>query len=252
MNHSSLSLPSSSIQLPRNLRFTAILAGQKSNFRVFASMSIQALEKASAMSFLDSKESGILFYFFCQCQMAIATAITLPLITVKHRSLSSPPLSHSSSSAAGDKLDLLRSYGDIECLYDLSQELCMKEKLKVVGRASIGIDNVDLQAVMELGCLVMNAPMMNTIVAAEHGIALLTSMTRNVAQPDASIKARKWLRTKYVGVSLVGKTLAIMGFVELSQFLSNAELELIGREKEKLLLEYFKNVYAKVMKAKDI
>ncbi|KAH6800644.1 D-3-phosphoglycerate dehydrogenase [Perilla frutescens var. hirtella] len=86
------------------------------------------------------------------------------------------------------------------------------EKLKVVGRAGVGIDNVDLQTVTELGCLVMNAPTMNTIVAAEHGIALLTSMARNVTQADASIKARKWLRTKYVGVSLVGKTLAIMGF----------------------------------------
>lgn len=64
-----------------------------------------------------------------------------------------------------------------------------KGKLKVVGRAGVGIDNVDLQAATELGCLVVNAPTANTIAAAEHGIALLAAMARNVAQADASIKA---------------------------------------------------------------
>ncbi|EYU21248.1 hypothetical protein ABFS82_09G130300 [Erythranthe guttata] len=134
-------------------------------------------------------------------------------------------------------LDLLRSFGNVECLYSLSQEdLCAKisecdalivrsgtkvtrqvfeaakGKLKVVGRAGVGIDNVDLQAATEFGCLVVNAPTANTIAAAEHGIALLAGMARNVAQADASMKAGKWQRNKYVGVSLVGKTLAVMGF----------------------------------------
>ncbi|PIN11782.1 D-3-phosphoglycerate dehydrogenase, D-isomer-specific 2-hydroxy acid dehydrogenase superfamily [Handroanthus impetiginosus] len=134
-------------------------------------------------------------------------------------------------------LDLLRSFGNVECLYGLSQdELCAKiakcdalivrsgtkvtrqvfeaakGRLKVVGRAGVGIDNVDLQAATEFGCLVVNAPTANTIAAAEHGIALLAAMARNVAQADASMKAGKWERGKYVGVSLVGKTLAVMGF----------------------------------------
>ncbi|CAA0808776.1 D-3-phosphoglycerate dehydrogenase 2-chloroplastic [Striga hermonthica] len=134
-------------------------------------------------------------------------------------------------------LELLRSFGNVECLYDLSPEdLCAKigecdalivrsgtkvtrrvfeaagRKLKVVGRAGVGIDNVDLQAATEFGCLVVNAPTANTIAAAEHGIALLASMARNVAQADASMKDGKWQRNKYVGVSLVGKTLAVMGF----------------------------------------
>ncbi|KAL9459969.1 hypothetical protein AB3S75_003213 [Citrus x aurantiifolia] len=134
-------------------------------------------------------------------------------------------------------LAILRSFGNVECLYDLSPEaLCEKisqcdalivrsgtkvtrsvfeaanGKLKVVGRAGVGIDNVDLQAATEFGCLVVNAPIANTVAAAEHGIALLASMARNVSQADASIKAGKWLRSKYVGVSLVGKTLAVMGF----------------------------------------
>lgn len=111
-------------------------------------------------------------------------------------------------------LDLLKSFGNVDCSYDLSpQDLCAKislcdalivrsgtkvtrdvfeaaqGRLKVVGRAGVGIDNVDLQAATEFGCLVVNAPTANTIAAAEHGIALLTSMARNVAQSDASMKA---------------------------------------------------------------
>uniref|UniRef100_A0A7C9A7B6 D-3-phosphoglycerate dehydrogenase n=1 Tax=Opuntia streptacantha TaxID=393608 RepID=A0A7C9A7B6_OPUST len=134
-------------------------------------------------------------------------------------------------------LEVLREFGDVDCLYDLSpQDLASKisnydalivrsgtkvtrdvleaakGRLKVVGRAGVGIDNVDLQAATEFGCLVVNAPTANTVAAAEHGIALLTAMSRNIAQADASIKAGKWQRSKYTGVSLVGKTLAVMGF----------------------------------------
>ena len=65
---------------------------------------------------------------------------------------------------------------------------------------------------LQYGCLVVNAPTANTIAAAEHGIALLCALSRNVAQADASVKRGEWKRSKYTGVSLVGKTLAIMGF----------------------------------------
>ncbi|KAG6470773.1 D-3-phosphoglycerate dehydrogenase 1, chloroplastic-like [Zingiber officinale] len=134
-------------------------------------------------------------------------------------------------------LALLREFANVDCSYNLSpEELCAKislcdalivrsgtkvtrevfeasnGRLKVVGRAGVGIDNVDLQAATESGCLVVNAPTANTVAAAEHGIALLAAMARNVAQADASMKAGKWQRNKYVGVSLVGKTLAVMGF----------------------------------------
>ncbi|KAH9758129.1 D-3-phosphoglycerate dehydrogenase [Citrus sinensis] len=134
-------------------------------------------------------------------------------------------------------LDLLKNFANVDCSYNLSpEELCTKislcdalivrsgtkvtrevfessaGRLKVVGRAGVGIDNVDLSAATEHGCLVVNAPTANTIAAAEHGIALLTAMARNIAQADASVKAGKWQRNKYVGVSLVCKTLAVMGF----------------------------------------
>ncbi|XP_022772215.1 D-3-phosphoglycerate dehydrogenase 3, chloroplastic-like [Durio zibethinus] len=134
-------------------------------------------------------------------------------------------------------IQLLKTFANVDCSYNLSpEELCTKislcdalivrsgtkvtrevfessmGRLKVVGRAGVGIDNVDLSAATEHGCLVVNAPTANTIAAAEHGIALLTAMARNVSQADASMKAGKWQRNKYVGVSLVGKTLAVMGF----------------------------------------
>ncbi|KAK9667111.1 hypothetical protein RND81_14G233900 [Saponaria officinalis] len=134
-------------------------------------------------------------------------------------------------------IDLLKKFANVDCSYNLTpEELCTKislcdalivrsgtkvtrevfessgGRLKVVGRAGVGIDNVDLSAATEHGCLVVNAPTANTVAAAEHGIALLTAMARNVAQADASVKAGEWKRNKYVGVSLVGKTLAVMGF----------------------------------------
>ncbi|KAK1290170.1 hypothetical protein QJS10_CPB18g00255 [Acorus calamus] len=134
-------------------------------------------------------------------------------------------------------LGLLRGFSNVDCSYNLSaEELCAKislcdalivrsgtkvtrevfeaakGRLRVVGRAGVGIDNVDLQAATEHGCLVVNAPTANTIAAAEHAIALLAAMARNVAQADASLKAGKWQRNKYVGVSLVGKTIGVLGF----------------------------------------
>ena len=60
---------------------------------------------------------------------------------------------------------------------------------RLFGRAGVGIDNVDMSVATEYGCLVVNAPTANTVAATEHGIALLASMARNVAQADASVKA---------------------------------------------------------------
>lgn len=71
--------------------------------------------------------------------------------------------------------------------------------------------------------MVVNAPTANTVAAAEHGIALICALSRNVAQADASVKAGKWERSKYVGVSIVGKTLCVMGFGKVSVALSRTE-----------------------------
>ncbi|CAL5041609.1 unnamed protein product [Urochloa decumbens] len=134
-------------------------------------------------------------------------------------------------------LDLLRAFANVDCSYELTAEElrakvslvdalvvrsgtqvtrevfeAARGRLRVVGRAGVGIDNVDLQAATEAGCLVVNAPTANTVAAAEHAVALLASMARNVAQADASLKAGKWQRSKYIGVTLVGKTLGVLGF----------------------------------------
>lgn len=74
-----------------------------------------------------------------------------------------------------------------------------------------------LSMLLQYGCLVVNAPTANTVAAAEHGIALMCALSRNVSQADASMKQGKWERSKYVGVSLVDKVLAIMGFGKVRQ-----------------------------------
>ncbi len=84
-------------------------------------------------------------------------------------------------------------------------------KLKVVGRAGVGVDNVDVEAATRRGVIVMNTPGGNTISTAEHAFSLLVSIARSIPQADASVKAGKWDRKKYEGVELYNKTLGILG-----------------------------------------
>ncbi|MGH8993476.1 MAG: phosphoglycerate dehydrogenase [Acidimicrobiia bacterium] len=83
--------------------------------------------------------------------------------------------------------------------------------LVVVGRAGIGLDNVDVVAATRRGVMVVNAPQSNVLSAAEHTIALLISQARNVPQADADLKAGNWRRSRWEGVELHGKTLGILG-----------------------------------------
>ena len=83
--------------------------------------------------------------------------------------------------------------------------------LKVVGRAGVGVDNVDVEAATRQGVIVMNTPGGNTISTAEHAFSLLMSISRNIPQADASMKAGRWDRKKYEGVELYNKTLGILG-----------------------------------------
>jgi len=85
------------------------------------------------------------------------------------------------------------------------------EHLEVVGRAGVGVDNIDLNAATERGVVVVNAPQGNTIAAAEHTIAMLMSLARHIPQADASMRAGKWSRSAFVGIELRGKTLGIVG-----------------------------------------
>jgi len=84
-------------------------------------------------------------------------------------------------------------------------------KLKVVGRAGVGVDNIDESAATERGILVMNTPAGNTLSAAEHTMALLLSLARQIPQAAASLRRGEWDRKTYAGVELAGKTLGIIG-----------------------------------------
>lgn len=84
-------------------------------------------------------------------------------------------------------------------------------RLKAVGRAGVGVDNVDVEAATARGILVMNTPGGNTISTAEHALSLMFAMARNIPQAHASMRAGKWDRKHFEGVELYGKTLAIIG-----------------------------------------
>ena len=96
--------------------------------------------------------------------------------------------------------------------------------LIAVGRAGIGLDNVDLGAATERGVMVINAPQSNTLSAAEHTMALLLAQARNVPQADAALKAGRWERSKWTGVELADKTLGIIGLGRIGKLVAQRAL----------------------------
>ncbi len=93
--------------------------------------------------------------------------------------------------------------------------------LIVVGRAGIGLDNVDVDAATRRGVMVVNAPQSNIISAAEHTMALLLSQARNVPQAHAALKAGRWERTRWEGVELADKTLGIVGLGRIGKLVAD-------------------------------
>jgi D-3-phosphoglycerate dehydrogenase / 2-oxoglutarate reductase len=93
-------------------------------------------------------------------------------------------------------------------------------RLRVVARAGVGVDNVDVEAATRLGIVVANAPQSNVITAAEHTMALLLALARNVPQAHASLVGGGWERSKFSGVELHGKTLGILGFGRVGQLVA--------------------------------
>jgi D-3-phosphoglycerate dehydrogenase len=92
--------------------------------------------------------------------------------------------------------------------------------LRVIGRAGVGVDNVDVQAATKRGIVVANAPESNVVTAAEHTMALLLALARNIPQAYVSLIAGKWDRSKYSGVELYEKTLGILGFGRIGQLVA--------------------------------
>src|ERR1700678_2169997 len=83
--------------------------------------------------------------------------------------------------------------------------------LKVIGRAGIGVDNVDIPAATAKGIVVMNTPFGNSITTAEHAIALMFALARQLPQADVSTQAGKWEKNRFMGVELYAKTLGLIG-----------------------------------------
>jgi D-3-phosphoglycerate dehydrogenase len=93
--------------------------------------------------------------------------------------------------------------------------------LLVVGRAGIGLDNVDVEAATRRGVMVVNAPQSNIVSAAEHTMALLLAQARNVPQADAALKAGRWERSRWEGVELLDKTLGIVGLGRIGKLVAD-------------------------------
>lgn len=94
-------------------------------------------------------------------------------------------------------------------------------RLRVVGRAGVGVDNIDVAAATARGIVVMNAPDGNTITTAEHTLALLIALARRVPQANASLKSGKWDRKRFIGVELQGKTLGIVGLGRIGRVVAS-------------------------------
>ncbi|HKM87396.1 MAG TPA: phosphoglycerate dehydrogenase [Xanthobacteraceae bacterium] len=98
------------------------------------------------------------------------------------------------------------------------------KSLKVIGRAGIGVDNVDIPAATARGIIVMNTPFGNSITTAEHAVTLMLSLARQIPEADASTRAGKWEKNKFLGVEIFGKTLGIIGCGNIGSIVADRAL----------------------------
>jgi D-3-phosphoglycerate dehydrogenase len=114
--------------------------------------------------------------------------------------------------------DLLKEIGNYDAIIVRGRTKVTKEvieagkNLKVIGRAGVGVDNIDLAAAKEKGIVVVNAPSATTAAVAELAMGLVFSLAREIPKADASMKRGEWLKKDFEGVELYGKTLGIIGF----------------------------------------
>jgi D-3-phosphoglycerate dehydrogenase len=94
------------------------------------------------------------------------------------------------------------------------------EKLEVIGRAGVGVDNVDVPAATKRGVIVANAPQSNVVTAAEHTIGMLLALARNIPQAHAALVGGEWARARFSGTELMDKTLGILGFGRIGQLVA--------------------------------
>jgi len=111
------------------------------------------------------------------------------------------------------------------------------ERLKVIGRAGTGVDNVDVDAATKRGIVVANAPEANSIAAAEHTLALMLALCRNIPQAHASLAAGNWDRSRFKGTELYGKTLGVLGFGRIGQLVAARNVETVQNGLDTLAVE---------------
>ncbi|MGH9693900.1 MAG: phosphoglycerate dehydrogenase, partial [Bryobacteraceae bacterium] len=100
------------------------------------------------------------------------------------------------------------------------------KNLKVIGRAGIGVDNVDIPAATARGVIVMNTPFGNSITTAEHAISLMLALARQIPEADVSTRAGKWEKNKFMGVEIFGKTLGVIGCGNIGSIVADRALGL--------------------------
>ena len=104
--------------------------------------------------------------------------------------------------------------------------LSAADNLKVIGRAGIGVDNIDMNAASSRGIVVMNTPFGNSITTAEHAIALMFALARQLPEADASTQAGKWEKSRFMGVEVTGKTLGLIGAGNIGSIVASRALGL--------------------------
>ncbi len=122
--------------------------------------------------------------------------------------------------------DLLAAIADVDALVIRSgtqvtaEVIAAASKLRVIGRAGIGVDNIDVPAATARGIVVMNTPGGNNITTAEHAIALMVSLARHIPQATASMKSGQWEKSRFVGLELFNRTLAVVGIGNIGRIVA--------------------------------
>ena len=128
--------------------------------------------------------------------------------------------------------DLKNEIRDVEALIVRSSTQVTREvlseanNLKIIGRAGIGVDNIDCSAATERGVIVINTPSGNATTTAEHTIAMLMSLSRHIPQADRSMHQGAWEKSKFTGTEITGKVLGIFGFGNIGKIVADRALGL--------------------------
>ena len=157
--------------------------------------------------------------------------------------------------------EILSTIGDYDALVVRSQTQVSAEiiqagkKLQVIARAGVGIDNIDVDEATRRGTLVVNAPTANTISAAEHTIALMLALARNIPQANAVLKSGVWQRADFMGTEVRGKTLGIIGLgrvgSEVARRARGLEMKVIANDPY-ISVDYARNLQVELVSLKQL